>query len=549
MNRERSRTKEILKKYESKNKVNDNYKRARQEVFEDKKGKKKLLEIKEQQTKKRIEKEEKEKEKINNFPQRLVVQFTSAEGHNLKGQVELSSVITKDELNQLINKLKISVNQEPNSHIIMADDYEITKTLKDTLLKSKHNISSEDVVKIVYHPENLYSVKPLTRGGDSLEAHTDSILTCMFSPCGKLLATGGGDKILRIWDMETFTLMHSIEGHTGWIMTAVWSACGRYIATGSYDGKIIFFDAWKGETVGVAIKSSDKWINSLSWRPLHLSDKFFIVSTGKDGTLNCYNAETQGTEFSIYAHDKSITKVIWSGEDVIYTCSQDMSVKSFTNKGILIKIYKGHSHWINTMAINTEFTLRTGFYDFGNNKSFEKEEKLSQKEKSEVALKRYNALKSKLNFKNLDRLVTGSDDYTMILWNPEESDKPVVRMTGHNQLINHVMFSPNTLFIASASFDKGIKLWNGLTGVFLHNFHGHVASVYQISWSSDSKFLLSASKDSTVKIWNIKSDKETKACRHNLPGHADEVYCIDWSPNGECAASGSKDQRVNIWRH
>ena len=86
-------------------------------------------------------------------------------------------------------------------------------------------------------------------------------------------------------------------------------------------------------------------------------------------------------------------------------------------------------------------------------------------------------------------------------------------------------------------------------GAFLHNFHGHIASIYQISWSCDSKFILSASKDSTVKIWNVKSDKETKSCRHNLPGHADEVFCVDWSPNGENAASGSKDQRVNIWRH
>lgn len=62
------------------------------------------------------------------------------------------------------------------------------------------------------------------------------------------------------------------------------------------------------------------------------------------------------------------------------------------------------------------------------------------------------------------RMVTGSEDFTLILWKPHAGDKPVVRMTGHQALVNCVAFSPNTLFIASASFDKSIKLWNGVTG-------------------------------------------------------------------------------------
>lgn len=39
-----------------------------------------------------------------------------------------------------------------------------------------------------------------------------------------------------------------------------------------------------------------------------------------------------------------------------------------------------------------------------------------------------------------------------------------VQMTGHQQLVNDVKFSPDGRTIASASFDKSIKLWNGKTG-------------------------------------------------------------------------------------
>ena len=63
-----------------------------------------------------------------------------------------------------------------------------------------------------------------------------------------------------------------------------------------------------------------------------------------------------------------------------------------------------------------------------------------------------------------ERLVSGSDDFTLFLWHPELDKKPVARMTGHQQLINDVRFSPDTRLLASASFDKSVKLWDGKTG-------------------------------------------------------------------------------------
>ena len=51
---------------------------------------------------------------------------------------------------------------------------------------------------------------------------------------------------------------------------------------------------------------------------------------------------------------------------------------------------------------------------------------------------------------------------------------------GHLQLVNHVYFSPDGQWVASASFDKSVKLWNGTTGEFVAAFRGHVGPVYQI---------------------------------------------------------------------
>ena len=67
---------------------------------------------------------------------------------------------------------------------------------------------------------------------------------------------------------------------------------------------------------------------------------------------------------------------------------------------------------------------------------------------------------------------------------------------GHQQLINQVSFSPDARLIASASFDKSVKLWDGRTGKsvrcdshmllvytpyrYVTSLRGHVSAVYQV---------------------------------------------------------------------
>jgi ribosome assembly protein 4 len=47
------------------------------------------------------------------------------------------------------------------------------------------------------------------------------------------------------------------------------------------------------------------------------------------------------------------------------------------------------------------------------------------------------------------------------------------------QVINHVCFSPDGQWVASASFDNSVKLWNGTKGKFVATFR-HVRDVYQL---------------------------------------------------------------------
>ena len=73
----------------------------------------------------------------------------------------------------------------------------------------------------------------------------------------------------------------------------------------------------------------------------------------------------------------------------------------------------------------------------------------------------------------------------MFMWTPQAGKSPVTRMTGHQQGIVHICFSPDARYLASASLDKKVKLWNGKNGAFIAVFNGHVGSVYQVQLGLD----------------------------------------------------------------
>ncbi|KAF8815814.1 WD40 repeat-like protein [Phlegmacium glaucopus] len=143
------------------------------------------------------------------------------------------------------------------------------------------------------------------------------------------------------------------------------------------------------------------------------------------------------------------------------------------------------------------------------------------------------------------RIISGSSDKTVRVWNATTGVMEGGPFTGHTGVIHSVAISQDGQWIVSGSYDTTIRVWNITTGVMEGSpFTGHTGGVFSVAFSRDGQRIVSGSADSTIRVWNA-----TTGAMEGRPfiGHTNCVRSVAFSQDGRWIVSASNDTTICVW--
>ncbi|KIM21058.1 hypothetical protein M408DRAFT_53919, partial [Serendipita vermifera MAFF 305830] len=142
------------------------------------------------------------------------------------------------------------------------------------------------------------------------------------------------------------------------------------------------------------------------------------------------------------------------------------------------------------------------------------------------------------------RIVSGSSDKTIRVWDAETGEVVAGPLEGHDGPVLSIGFSPDGRRIVSGSSDRTARVWNAETGELVTEpLKGHADAVNSVGFSPDGKRILSGSSDRTIRVWDVETGEVVTG---PLKGHDGLVVSVKFSPDGRKIVSGSSDRTIRV---
>jgi WD40 repeat protein/serine/threonine protein kinase len=106
-----------------------------------------------------------------------------------------------------------------------------------------------------------------------------------------------------------------------------------------------------------------------------------------------------------------------------------------------------------------------------------------------------------------------------------------------------VAISPDGKTVAATGAGRLMNLWNMADASLRAAWIGHDAEPHGLAFSPDSKLIASAGLDGTIRLWEAATGKTVRTLR--VPGA--DIWGVAFSPDGSLLASSDRDGAVHLW--
>jgi len=336
-----------------------------------------------------------------------------------------------------------------------------------------------------------------------------------FDPAGqRLLVASGGVQGPSLWDLKSAKPVGKVAGHKGKIVAAAFGA-GNLLATGGEDHKVFVWDATTlAPLAGAAAIEHADAVKLLAF-DRGGGTRLVTVTRGNDvrtwdphtgkPLTPTVRPEDGGVVLAIGPDAKSFLAVTFEGKSVtdaqktavrVYDCETGRPISQRVMRhggGIHQASFSHDGRWV--LTASNDHTARVWDARTGEPVSTEP--------------MRHGGPVFAAAFSPDDRrVVTGSYDHTARVWDAATARPltPPLLHEGPSSDVRHVQFSPDGCLVATATNFYAARVWDARSGQPVTNWLEHPKVTEWMTFAPDSRRLATIAEDHKLRLWNLPKD-------------------------------------------